>query len=120
MLQRIDRAYNCTISSVTGFRPYSVMFGETLKIPLDIEMGVPLTEQGDMSYQNYIKKIKARLKWPYQVAHANNQKESEHHKKCYDKRMRCMSLKPHDLVLVCIKAPTGDQKIADQWVEAPH
>ena len=26
-----------------------------------------------------------------------------------------MSLRPDDLVLVCVKAPTGDQKIADCW-----
>ena len=26
-----------------------------------------------------------------------------------------MTLKPNDLVLVCVKEPTGDHKIADQW-----
>ena len=57
-------------------------------------------EQADMSYQNYVKKLRARLEWDYQVAHENNQKESECHKKYYDKRMRCMSLRPDDLVLV--------------------
>ena len=57
------------------------MFGLTPKIPLDIEMGVTLTEQGDTSYQNYARKLKARLEWAYQVTHENNQKESEHHKK---------------------------------------
>ena len=76
-------------------------------------MGVTLTEQGDMSYQNYVGKLRARLEWAYQVAHKNNQKESEHHKKYYDKKMRCMSLRPNDLVLVHVKAPTGDHKIAD-------
>ena len=80
-------------------------------------------EQGDASYQNYVKKLKARLKWVTQVTQVtqeNNQKESEHHKKYYDRRMRCMSLKPDDLVLVHAKAPSGDCKIADQWEEAPH
>ena len=57
------------------------MFGQTPKVPLDIEMGVTLTEQGDMSYQNYVKILSARLEWAYQVAHENNQKESECHKK---------------------------------------
>ena len=63
-------------------------------------MGVTLTEQqGDTSYQNYARKLKARLEWAYQIVHENNQKESECHKKYYHKRMQCMSLKPHDLVL---------------------
>ena len=34
--------------------------------------------------------------------------------------MRCMSLRPDDLVLVHVKAPTGDHKIADQWEVTPH
>ena len=75
----LTHAYNCTISSVTGFSPYFLMFGQTPKMPLDIEMGVTLTEQGDTSYQNYVKRLRARLEWAYQVAHENNQKESESH-----------------------------------------
>ena len=89
------------------------MFGRTPKIPLDIEMGVILVEQENMSYQNYARKLQDRLRWAYQKAQKNNQKESEHHKKYYDKRMRCMTLIPDDLVLVHVKAPSGDHKIAD-------
>ena len=66
-----------------------------------------------MSYQNYVKKLRARFEWAYQVAYKNKQKESECHKKYYDKKMRCMSLRPDDLVWVHVKAPTGDHKIAD-------
>ena len=109
----LTHAYNCTISSVTGFSPYVLMFGHTPKIPLDIEMQVTLRQQGHTSHQNYVKKLKARLEWAYQVAHENNQKGSEYHKKYYDKKLSCMSLRPNDLVLVCVKAPTGDHKIAD-------
>ena len=53
------------------------MFGCTPRIPLDIEIGVTLMEQGDTSHQYYVKKLKARLEWAYQVACENNQKESE-------------------------------------------
>ena len=76
-------------------------------------MGVTLIKQRHASYQKYAKKLQARLKWAYQKAQENNQKESEHHKKYYDKRMRCMSLKPDDLVLVHAKAPSGNHKITD-------
>ena len=34
--------------------------------------------------------------------------------------MRCMSLKPDDLVLVHTKAPPGDHKIAGRWKDIPH
>ena len=76
-------------------------------------MGVTLTEQRDTLYQNYARELKARLEWAYQVAHENYQKESEHHKKYYEKRMRYMSLKPDDFVLVHVQAPSGDHKVAD-------
>ena len=96
------------------------MFGWTPKISLDIEMGVTLIDQEQTSYQNYAKKLQARLKWAFQKPQENNKKESEHHKKYYDQRMRCMSWKRNDLVLVHAKAPTGDHKIADQWVDTQH
>ena len=31
-----------------------------------------------------------------------------------------MSLRPDDLALVLVKAPSWDHKIADQWEETPH
>ena len=89
------------------------MFGRTPKIPLAIEMGVTLVEQGNVSSQTYAQKLQSRLKWAYQKAQENSKRESECHKKYYDKRMRCMSLKPDDLVLVHAKAPSGNHKIAD-------
>ena len=68
----LTHAYNCIISSVTAFSPYFLMFGCTPKIPLDVEMGLMLIEQGDTSHQNYVKKLKTRLEWAYQVACENN------------------------------------------------
>ena len=53
----LTHAYNCTVSSVTGFSPYFLMFGRTPKILLDIEMGVTLMDQEPESYQNYAKKF---------------------------------------------------------------
>ena len=54
----LAHAYNCTISCVTGFSSYFLMFGCTQTIPLEIEMGVILIKQGDISHQNYVKKLK--------------------------------------------------------------
>ena len=42
----------------------------------------------------------------------NSKKESECHKKYYDQRVKCMKLRPDDLVRVRVKALTGDHKIA--------
>ena len=62
----------------------------------------------------------SKLQWAYQKAQENNKKESECHKRYYDQKMRCMKFKPDDLVMMQVKALTGDHKIADQWEEIPH
>ena len=109
----LTRAYNCTVSSVTGFSPYFLMFGRNPKIPLDADMGVTLVDQKQESHQNYAKRLQTRLKWAYQKAQENNKKESERQKRYYDQKMKCVSLKTNDLVLVCVKAPSGHHKIID-------
>ena len=37
----LTHAYNCTVSPVTGFSPYFLMFGRNPKLPLDIDLGMP-------------------------------------------------------------------------------
>ena len=54
----LTHAYNCTISSVTRFSPYYLMFGHTPRIPLEIEIGVTLIEQGDTSHHNEVCELK--------------------------------------------------------------
>ena len=76
------------------------MFGRTPKLPLDIELGVTMVEQKQTSHQNYTQKLYSKLQWAYQKAQENNKKESEHHKKYYDQKMRSVKLKPDDLVMV--------------------
>ena len=110
----LTHAYNCTVSPVTGFSPYFLMFGRNPKLPLDIDLGIPTSQQ------NYAQKLCSKLQWAYQKAQENNKKESECHKRYYDQKMRCMRLEPDDLVMVRAKALTGDHKIADQWEDIPH
>ena len=73
----LTHSYNCTVSSVTGFSPYFLIFGHTSRIPLDVEMGVMLSEWGDSSSQDYVQKLSTWLVWAYQIAHESNQKEYE-------------------------------------------
>ena len=67
-----------------------------------------------------LKKLQARLRWTYQKAQENNKKESERQKRYYDQKKKCMSLKPDDLVLVCVKAPSGHCKIIDKWEDKQY
>ena len=53
----LRHAYNCTVSPVTGFSPYFLMFGRTLKLPFSIDLGIPIIEQEPTSHQNYAQKL---------------------------------------------------------------
>ena len=108
------------MSQVTGFSPYYLMYGQTPKIPVDVEFGVTFPEMSENGHQNYADKLKARLKWAYKVAWETNEKESARHKKYYDKKYRCMKILPGDLVLVRVKAFGADHKIADRWEQIPY
>ena len=44
----LTHAYNCTVSPVTGFSPYFLMFGRILKLPLDKDLGIPTMEHQKM------------------------------------------------------------------------
>ena len=96
-----------------GFSSYFWMFGRNPKLPLDIDLGIPTIGQELTSQQSYAQKLCCRLQWAYKRAQENSRRESECHKKYCDQRVRCMELKPDDLVMVRIKALTGDPKIAD-------
>ena len=107
----LTHAYNCTVSPVTGFSPYFLMFGRNPKLPLDIYLGIPTMEQEPTSQQNYVWKLHSKLQRAYQKAQENNKKESECHKRYYDQKMRCIKLEPDDLVMVRVKALTGIIKL---------
>ena len=95
------------------------MFGRTPKLSLDIDLGIPMVEQEPTSQWNYAQSLHSKLQWAYQKAQ-DNRKETECHKGYYDQRMRCMKLKPDDLVMVRVKALMGDHKIANWWEDTPH
>ena len=42
------------------------MFGRTPKLPLDIDLGIPMVEQEPTSHQNYAQKLHCKLQWAYQ------------------------------------------------------
>ena len=73
-------AYNSTVSNANGFSPYFLMHGHHLLLPIDIEFRVTQIDILGPTHENYVKKLKARLKWTYKAAKEMNSKESERHK----------------------------------------
>ena len=71
----LTHAYNCTVSPVTGFSPYFLMFGRNLKLSLDIDLGISTIEQEPITLQNYAQKLYSKLQCTYQKAQESNRKE---------------------------------------------
>ena len=113
-------AYNCMLSTVTGFMPYYLMYGRRSLIGIDVEYGVTLPEISDKNWQNFVKKLEARLKWAFKTAKEHGEKEMVRHKHYHECKMCCMRLEVGDQVLVCIKTFDSDHKIAVKWENDPY
>ena len=113
----LAHAYNCTVSSVTGYSPYYLLFGRLPRLPLDIEYDVTITRKKilEKKYPKYVKDMEERLHHAYNRAQEYIERESSRQKEYYDKNYKCSELKAGDLVLVRVKAFGTDHKIADKW-----
>ena len=116
----VTHAYNTTISQVTGFCPFYLMYGRYPILPIDVEFSVTLPDLTVAKKQNYAQKLKAHLKWAFKTAKDVNDKEAAQHKKYYDQRFKCIKIESGDLILVRVKVFGPDHKIADRWEQVPH
>ena len=112
--------YNCTKSSATGFKPYTLMFGREPLLPIDVEFGVRTPDVANVATHKYIQRLQNRMEWAFKTAAEQSAKESARHKRYYDRKVRCSRLEPGDLVLVRQKAFRGKHKIQDKWENLPY
>ena len=67
-----------------------------------------------------MQQLKQTLEEAYKIAKENNAIQMTRHSKYVDKRQNCAKVEPGDLVLIRIKAPGRDYKIADKWESTPY
>ena len=111
-------AYNCSTSSVTGFSSYFLIYGRQPKLPIDIEYGVALDDNYS-DCKSYAKKLQHHLRWAYEAAQKNIDKNTTRQKIYYDKSYKCASLQNGDLVMIRVVKPGTDYRIADKWEQDP-
>ena len=59
------QSYNCSVSGVTGFSPYFLMFGRKPRLPVDDEFEVTFPLVRPRSTHQYVEKLKERLHWAF-------------------------------------------------------
>ena len=117
-LAEIVYTYNATQSSVTGYSPHYLMFGQWPRVLVDFVFPtVGSNEASTRSVEMYIASVRDRLRSALQEVQAQSTTEAFQQKWYYDRKIGTVNLKPGDLVLVKVDAWKGKRKIKDRWEE---
>ncbi|XP_050825495.1 uncharacterized protein LOC127058975 [Gopherus flavomarginatus] len=96
------------------------MFGREPRLPIDLCFGV--SEDGDSyeTHQQYLSRLREKLRDAYHLATSAAQKNAGRNKHRYDARVRLQELQPGDRVLLRNLGIAGKHKIADRWKAIPY
>ena len=108
-------AYNCTVTKVTGYSPYFLMYWQQPRIPVDKEFDVTFPKTTRNTMKQYVKMLQQCLEWAFEFAREHIEKEVGRQKLYYDRRVHCMDIIPGDIVLVRQKVFGTQHKIEDRW-----
>ena len=109
-------AYREVPQESTGFSPFELLYGRTVRGPMQIlrELwtGKQVEEEVKNSYQ-YVIDLKERLEKTLEIAHENLEQAQTRYKRHYDRRTKVRKLKEGDEVMVLL--PTNHNKLLMQW-----
>ena len=110
-------AYREVPQESTGFAPFELLFGRTVRGPMQIlqEIWTNEKEPKDVraSYQ-YVFELRERLEKTMELAHEELEKAQKKQKRNYDRRSKVRRLAVGDEVLVML--PTTSNKLLMQWM----
>ena len=112
----MTHAYNCTKHPSTTYSPYYLMFGRQPRLPIVLEMGMPIDMLGDTCSEiRFVLTLEQRLNYAYKRAKEVSQKQTQKYKFSYDKKLKGSQLQVDDLVFVKRIAWKGRHKIQNKW-----
>ena len=99
-------AYWTSMQETTGVIPFSLMFGRTPRLPIDIEFGLPCPSYKDPKH--YQKLLHQRLQQAYATVHEHSLVEQCRQKRFYDRSVNGPQYSVGDEVwLHCPAVPKG-------------
>ena len=117
-LAEIVHAYNATQSTVTGYSPHYLMFGQWPRLPVDFVFPtIGSSEASTRKMDTYVASVRDQLRSALREAQAQSTAEAHQQKQYYDRKVGTVNLKPGNLVLVKVDAWKGKRKIKDMWDE---
>ena len=67
--------YNCTVTKVTGYSPYFLMFGHQPRIPVDKVFDVTFPKTNRNTMKQYVQTLQKRLEWVFEIVKEHIEKE---------------------------------------------
>ena len=107
--------YNCTVTKVTGYSPYFLMFGHQPRIPVAEVFDITFPKTNRSTMKQYVQTLQRHLEWAFEIAKEHIEKEVGRRKLYYDRKVHCMDIIPGDIVLVRQKVFGTQHKIEDRW-----
>lgn len=113
-------AYNCTKHDATGEAPFLLMFGREPRLPIDLCFGHSPRGHSTRTHIQYVRELKSRLKYAYDLASRNAEKRQLLNKRRWDAKVTALPLEVGDRVLVRNLSLRKKHKISDKWEPIVH
>jgi len=109
-------AYREVPQESLGFSPFELVYGRTVRGPIEILQEVWTEEQASNEVQStygYVMELRERLEKTCKIAHEELRQSQKRSKKLYDRKARDRTFRAGDKVLLLL--PTDTNKLLVQW-----
>ena len=107
-------AYREVPQASTGFSPFELLYGHSVRGPLDIlSESWQCSERSKESVVSHVLSMRSKLELMKDMAHTNLKSAQDHQKQWYDRNSRVREFQGGDLVLLLL--PTAANKLLAKW-----
>ncbi|KAK3911475.1 Gag-Pol polyprotein [Frankliniella fusca] len=100
LLPHVLHAYRASVNDTTGFSPYEVLYGRSMRVPQDLQHSVPPPGLPDVAMSQYPGVLRDRLSKIHHLVRENTHRATLRNKSHYDKFSTLTYFKPGDIVLL--------------------
>jgi hypothetical protein len=109
-------AYREIPQESTGFAPFELLYGRTIRGPMHILKQLWTAESDEPEVRNsyqYVFELQERIEQTLEIAKTELQKSQQRYKHYYDRKAKARKFEPGQLVLIIL--PTDNNKLLMQW-----
>ena len=92
-------SYNATVHNTTGETPNKVVFGDQLRMPIDV-MTPDVEQRTPVAHSEYVQELERDMRLCGQLVRQRTQRAARCHKNYYDRRQHEVKYKSKDLVML--------------------